>query len=199
MEQEIKLSISNEAKETLHSLFYRGALESGDLPSKSGAAELRDLGWAETRHTKTPYNGNDYFTFLTAEGQRTAIHYFADTRWGELPESKVEVVTIEMNDLSGMTFAANAFTNGLRAGGCDATLIVPKSSDVVMLRHCYGTDHAVSVRNLITRRSPVFVVDDVQRCQAAWNECAVGDFVVQLIRHASMNPEEATRIYLFRG
>lgn len=41
--------LSGAAEDVLHALFFRGALESGDLPSKSGAAELRAAGLAETR------------------------------------------------------------------------------------------------------------------------------------------------------
>lgn len=64
-------------------MFFRGALASGDLPSKSGAAELRDLGFAETRHTATEYQQENYFTFLTAEGQAFAVEHLVNTRFGE--------------------------------------------------------------------------------------------------------------------
>ncbi|HGS7068037.1 TPA: hypothetical protein ACMEW0_002044 [Klebsiella quasipneumoniae subsp. quasipneumoniae] len=57
----------------LYALFYRGALLSGDLPSKSGAAELRELGFAETRRTVTEYQKENHFTFLTAEGQELPL------------------------------------------------------------------------------------------------------------------------------
>ncbi len=60
----------------MHALFFRGALSSGDLPSKCGAAELRERGLAETRHTTTSFGGEDYFTYLTPEGQKLAIEYF---------------------------------------------------------------------------------------------------------------------------
>ena len=45
------ITLSGAATDVLYSLFFRGALQSGDLPAKSGAAELRELGFAETRHT----------------------------------------------------------------------------------------------------------------------------------------------------
>lgn len=51
------------------------------LPSKSGAAELRELGFAETGHTATDYQKENYFTFLTAEGQAFAVKHLADTRF----------------------------------------------------------------------------------------------------------------------
>lgn len=54
----------------------------GDLPSKSGAAELRELGFAESRHTATKYHEKNFFTFLTAEGQEFAIKHLANTRFG---------------------------------------------------------------------------------------------------------------------
>lgn len=50
------LTLSDAAHDVIFSLFFRGALSSGDLPSKSGAAELRDLGLAETAHTKITTN-----------------------------------------------------------------------------------------------------------------------------------------------
>lgn len=75
-------SLSDAAYDTLYSLFFRGALPSGDLPSKSGAAELRDLGLAETAHTKVITNDGDYFTFLTAEGQQYAIDFLVKTNFG---------------------------------------------------------------------------------------------------------------------
>ena len=76
------ITLSGAATDVLYSLFFRGALQSGDLPAKSGAAELRELGFAETRHTATEYQKENYFTFLTAEGQEFAIKHLADTRFG---------------------------------------------------------------------------------------------------------------------
>ncbi|WP_080350971.1 phage tail tip fiber protein [Enterobacter bugandensis] len=74
--------LSGAATDVLYALFFRGALQSGDLPAKSGAAELRELGFAETRHTATEYQKENYFTFLTAEGQDFAIKHLANTRFG---------------------------------------------------------------------------------------------------------------------
>lgn len=64
------ITLSGAANEVLYALFFRGALLSGDLPSKSGTAELRELGFAETRHTATEYQKENHFTFLTSEGQK---------------------------------------------------------------------------------------------------------------------------------
>ncbi|WP_220755786.1 Fur-regulated protein [Citrobacter braakii] len=77
------ITLSGAANEVLYALFFRGALLSGDLPSKSGAAELRELGFAETRHTATEYQKENHFTFLTSEGQKFAIEHLVNTRFGE--------------------------------------------------------------------------------------------------------------------
>ncbi|MFW6807316.1 hypothetical protein ACM7TS_13585, partial [Enterobacter hormaechei] len=76
------ITLSGAATDVLYSLFFRGALQSGELPAKSGAAELRELGFAETRHTATEYQKENYFTFLTAEGQEFAIKHLVNTRFG---------------------------------------------------------------------------------------------------------------------
>lgn len=56
---------------------------SGDLPSKSGIAELRELGFAETRYTATEYQKENHFTFLTSEGQKFAVEHLVNTRFGK--------------------------------------------------------------------------------------------------------------------
>lgn len=77
------ITLSGAATDVLYSLFFRGALLSGDLPSKSGAAELRELGFAETRHTATEYQKENHFTFLTSEGQKFAVEHLVNTRFGK--------------------------------------------------------------------------------------------------------------------
>ncbi|MEG9611461.1 Fur-regulated protein [Citrobacter portucalensis] len=77
------ITLSGAATDVLHALFFRGALLSGDLPSKSGTAELRELGFAETRHTATEYQKENHFTFLTSEGQKFAVEHLVNTRFGE--------------------------------------------------------------------------------------------------------------------
>ncbi len=77
------VTLSGAATDVLYALFFRGALQSGDLPSKSGAAELREFGFAETRHAATEYQKENYFTFLTAEGQTFAVEHLVNTRFGE--------------------------------------------------------------------------------------------------------------------
>ena len=77
------ITLSGAATDVLYSLFFRGALLSGDLPSKSGAAELRELGFAETRYTATEYQKENHFTFLTSEGQKFAVEHLVNTRFGK--------------------------------------------------------------------------------------------------------------------
>lgn len=72
--------LSGGAQETLFALFFRGALPSGDLPAKSGAAELRERGLAETGHTALAYQGDDYFTWLTSAGLKFCIEHFVTSR-----------------------------------------------------------------------------------------------------------------------
>lgn len=77
-----KIELSDAAIDVIYALFFRGALYCGDLPSKSGAAELRAYGFAATCDTKTKYQGETYFTFLTAEGQQYAIDFLVKTNFG---------------------------------------------------------------------------------------------------------------------
>ncbi|EOY8739532.1 hypothetical protein ACQFG6_005165 [Klebsiella michiganensis] len=72
--------LSGGAKDTLFALFFRGALPSGDLPAKSGAAELRERGLADTGHTALAYQGENYFTWLTPAGQKFCIEHFVTPR-----------------------------------------------------------------------------------------------------------------------
>ncbi|WP_354692685.1 hypothetical protein [Phytobacter sp. RSE-02] len=46
-EKAMSKELSGAAVDVLHALFFRGALVDGDLPSKAGAAELRELGYRE--------------------------------------------------------------------------------------------------------------------------------------------------------
>ncbi|WP_312804212.1 Fur-regulated protein [Atlantibacter hermannii] len=82
MSNEKLAPLSGAAADVLYSLFFRGALQSGDIPSKAGANELREAGLVITQHTATLFGGDDHFTFLTAEGQKFAIQYLAETRFG---------------------------------------------------------------------------------------------------------------------
>lgn len=98
MSNEKLASLSDAAAGVLYSLFFRGALQSGDISSKAGANELREAGLAITQHTATLFGGDDHFTFLTAEGQKFAIQYLAETRFGVAQNSEGKSLkTITLN------------------------------------------------------------------------------------------------------
>ncbi|EMQ2227352.1 hypothetical protein WAS61_004710 [Citrobacter freundii] len=80
--REKPINLSGAAQDVLYALFFRGALEDGDLPSKSGTAELRELGFAETGGIEKHFQKANRFTFLTPEGQLYAVNCFADGRAG---------------------------------------------------------------------------------------------------------------------
>ncbi|HEF0076148.1 TPA: Fur-regulated protein [Citrobacter youngae] len=77
------ITLSGAAADVLYALFFRGALLSSDLPSKSGTDELREMGFAETRYTATEYQKENHFTFLTSEGQKFAVEHLVNTRFGK--------------------------------------------------------------------------------------------------------------------
>ncbi|MEP8641997.1 hypothetical protein ABKW07_13475 [Enterobacter kobei] len=123
------VTLSGAATDVLYALFFRGALQSGDLPSKSGAAELRTLGFAETRETVTEYQKENYFTFLTTEGQGFAIKHLVETRFGlpvdtqqycgsltigiELDTTNVQKVLDEIDEQMCKSDAFKKLTDGL--------------------------------------------------------------------------------------
>ncbi|VTP12887.1 hypothetical protein PUATCC27989T_00704 [Phytobacter ursingii] len=80
--------LSGAAGDVLHALFFRGALVDGDLPSKAGAAELRELGYMKTQDTLTPFAGVNYYNFLTPAGQEFAISYLVDSNFGNKADKK---------------------------------------------------------------------------------------------------------------
>jgi len=129
-------TLSGAATDVVYALFYRGALLSGDLPSKSGAAELRELGFAETRRTATEYQKENHFTFLTSEGQKFAVEHLVNTRFGkerqkeyvctmalEVDASNVQKMIDEFNErlsnVAGLKFdgSGKLFINGASIGG----------------------------------------------------------------------------------
>lgn len=81
--------LSGAAGDVLHALFFRGALVDGDLPSKAGAAELRELGYMKTQDTVTPLGGEHYFNFLTPAGQEFAISYLVESRFGKKADFQI--------------------------------------------------------------------------------------------------------------
>jgi len=76
------VQLSDKARDVLCALFFRGAFKSGDIPSKAGVNELREAGLACTQHTATSFCGEDYFTYLTPEGQHYAIQNLVETNFG---------------------------------------------------------------------------------------------------------------------
>ena len=81
--------LSGAAGDVLHALFFRGALVDGDLPSKAGAAELRELGYMMTQDTVTPFAGEHHFNFLTPAGQEFAISYLVESRFGKKEDFQI--------------------------------------------------------------------------------------------------------------
>lgn len=99
--------LSDAATDVLYALFFRGALPNGDVPSKLGANELQDAGLTCTKHTATPFGGEDYFTYLTAEGQEFAIKYLAETCFGVAQKSESEA-SIKEAKIQPASIAASA-------------------------------------------------------------------------------------------
>ena len=94
--------LSGAARDVLHALFFRGALVDGDLPSKSGAAELRELGFVKAQHTMAAFRGENHYNFLTPSGQEFAITYLVDSRFGKKSQTVRELVikpSIDVSDL----------------------------------------------------------------------------------------------------
>lgn len=111
------ISLSGAAEDVLHALFFQGALQSGELPSKSGAAVLRELGFTETRHTATEYQKENYFTFLTPEGQAFAVEHLVNTRFGVKVDGKgiSSSITIGLElDMSNAQKAFDALEENIR-------------------------------------------------------------------------------------
>ncbi|MEH4624834.1 hypothetical protein PO369_14745 [Phytobacter diazotrophicus] len=81
--------LSGAAADVLHALFFRGALVDGDLPSKAGAAELRELGYVVTQDAVTPFDGENHYNFLTPAGQEFAISYLVESRFGKKEDFQI--------------------------------------------------------------------------------------------------------------
>ncbi|SFF34285.1 hypothetical protein SAMN05216563_1253 [Phytobacter palmae] len=90
--------LSGAAGDVLHALFFRGALLDGDLPSKAGAAELRELGYMKTQDTVTPFCGDHHFNFLTPAGQEFAISYLVDRHFGKEPAFRIRDGEVFINN-----------------------------------------------------------------------------------------------------
>ncbi|MEH4659814.1 hypothetical protein [Phytobacter diazotrophicus] len=81
--------LSGAAGDVLHALFFRGALVDGDLPSKAGAAELRELGFVKTQDTVTAFRGENHYNFLTPVGQEFAISNLVESRFGKNADFRI--------------------------------------------------------------------------------------------------------------
>lgn len=81
--------LSGAAGDVLYALFFRGALVDGDLPSKAGANELRELGYVMTQDTVTPFDGENHYNFLTPTGQEFAISYLVESRFGKKADFQI--------------------------------------------------------------------------------------------------------------
>lgn len=90
--------LSGAAGDVLYALFFRGALVDGDLPSKAGAAELRELGYVMTQDTVTPSCGKHHFNFLTPAGQEFAISYLVDRHFGKEPAFRIRDGDVFINN-----------------------------------------------------------------------------------------------------
>jgi len=97
-EQDMNKQLSGAAGDVLHALFFRGALVDGDLPSKSGAAELRELGYVKTQDTATAFSGENHYNFLTAAGQEFAISHLVDSRFGKQSPMEIKDAQVFIND-----------------------------------------------------------------------------------------------------
>lgn len=104
------IALSGAATDVLYALFFRGALHSGNLPSKSGAAVLHELGFAETRHTATDYMNTNHFTFLTPEGQAFAVEHLVNTRFGMPVGGYLGETSSNEGDSRKVVFKAGLFT-----------------------------------------------------------------------------------------
>ena len=87
--------LSGAAGDVLHALFFRGALVDGDLPSKAGATELRELGYVMTQDTVMPFGGEHHFNFLTPAGQEFAISYLVVSKFGKRPPRSARELVIK--------------------------------------------------------------------------------------------------------
>ncbi|AUU92118.1 hypothetical protein C2U55_25075 [Enterobacteriaceae bacterium ENNIH3] len=107
--------LSGAAVDVLHALFFRGALVDGDLPSKAGAAELRELGYVMTQDTAMAFCGEHHFNFLTPAGQEFAISYLADSKFGRRPARSVRELVIKTSiDASELQSTADEVLDSIR-------------------------------------------------------------------------------------
>ena len=90
------IELSGASIDVLHALFFRGLLESGDLPSKSGAAALVEIGLATTSKIAALGESDNLFTYLTPPGQSYAIKFLAETSFGSKKPDCSQAITINI-------------------------------------------------------------------------------------------------------
>ncbi|HAU8265771.1 TPA: hypothetical protein I8287_003458 [Kluyvera intermedia] len=106
--------LSGAAGDVLYALFFRGALVDGDLPSKAGAAELRELGYMMTQDTVTPFAGEHHFNFLTPIGQEFAISYFVHSKFGKRLEDIQQKEVVFMGERFALSIDAANLAEAMR-------------------------------------------------------------------------------------
>lgn len=92
------VELSGAATDVLYALFFHGALVDGDLPSKAGADELRELGFVKTQDKVTSLASDSHYSFLTPAGQKFAISYLVDSNFGKQPQFKTENGQVFINE-----------------------------------------------------------------------------------------------------
>lgn len=117
MSNEKLVSLSGDAGDVLYSLISVELCKPVIFPLRLALTNCERLGW-HTQHTATRFGGEDYFTFLTAEGQRFAIQYLAETNFGKAKD-KPEMLVMQKAIGGGYTpeeiSAAVEHIQGIRA------------------------------------------------------------------------------------
>ncbi|BBE78458.1 MULTISPECIES: hypothetical protein [Phytobacter] len=132
--------LSGAAGDVLHALFFRGALVDGDLPSKAGANELRELGYVMTQDTVTPFDGENHYNFLTPTGQEFAISYLVESRFGKKADFQIG---------AGETFINNTTLQG--------NIHLTAASDQCLMEPL--TDTASACDNIRVLNKPLFGIN----------------------------------------
>ncbi|MDI7608817.1 hypothetical protein QLY40_10260 [Cronobacter sakazakii] len=196
-----KIELSGGAVDVLHALFFRGALPPGDIPSKSGANELREAGLVHTHHTATPFGGEDYFTYLTAEGQKFAIQYLVETRFGEVKDKP------SMEMLRGMQEAIADSLDDVKELCIGAYDLPEGKTPVIFLLDRYtaigGKYTPTEIEKAVEHIKDIRLQADLSKSMAAAspfavdkgkvfiNSAVIGDGVSPAIRGVKLNADES--------
>lgn len=183
-----KIELSGGAVDVLRALFFRGALPPGDIPSKSGANELREAGLVHTQHTATPFGGGgeDYFTYLTAEGQKFAIHYLVENRFGEVKDKP------SMEMLQGMQEAIADSLDDVKEL-CIGAYDLPEGKTPVI----FLVDRYTAIGGKYT---PEEISDAIERIHAGRQEKADKKLVVETcLNEALIQPGSIQASHIYAG